>query len=200
MPSPRLAARALLEDARFALRMLRTRPLFTLTAVLALGLGIGASSAILGVVDAVLVRPLAYADADRLVVLLHGGDSPVAGANVVDWRREARSFARINAAELWGPSLTGDGRPEKVRGMRVTTDMFAMLGVPPLLGRALRPGADVDPADVHDVVLSHAFWKARFGGDPSVIGRTMILDGVSHVVVGVMPPSFRFAPFWATGT
>ena len=129
-------------ELRQAIRALRKRPLFTATALLALALGIGADVAVFGVVDAVLVRPLAYADADRLVVVLHGGSRPVAPANFLDWKRDTRSFAAMGAAEMWGPSVTGDGRPDKLRALRVTGDVFPLLGARPLLGRALRAGDD----------------------------------------------------------
>jgi putative ABC transport system permease protein len=183
-------------DLRFAIRALRRSPLFTLSAAFALALGIGASTAIFGVVDAILLRPLPYADAGRLVVLLHEGRRPVAPASLLDWRREMRGFSHMAAAELWGATLTGMDYPERMRAMRVTPDMFALLGVPTLIGRP--PGRDA--AGAREVVLSHELWQRRFGGDRAVIGRTLVLDGEPHVVSGVMPRGFQFAPFWATRT
>ncbi|AHG93761.1 permease (plasmid) [Gemmatirosa kalamazoonensis] len=184
-------------DLRLALRSLAKRPLFTATALVALALGIGAGAAVLGVVNAVLLRPLAYADPSRLVVVLHGGSRPVAPANFLDWRRDTRSFARMGAAEMWGPTLTGGTAAEKVAALRVTGDVFPLLGVAPLLGRAVRAGDDEPGAD-HVVVLSYALWQRRFGGARSALGATVRLDGEPYTVVGVMPPTFRFAPFWAT--
>jgi predicted permease len=186
-------------DLRLALRSLLRRPLFTVTALVTLALGIAADTAIFGVVDAVLLRPLAYADPGRLVVVLHDGSHPVAPANFLDWRRESRSFARMGAAEMWGPSLTGDGDAEKLSGLHVTGDVFPLLGVPALLGRSIRPGDDQPGAD-RAVVLSYDLWQRRFAGDRAVVGRTLRLDGEPYTVVGVMPQGFKFAPFWATHT
>jgi putative ABC transport system permease protein len=187
----------LFRDVRFAFRSLRKTPSFTLAAVAALGLGIGANTAILSVVNAVLLRPLPYADADRLAVILHDGRNPVAPANFLDWRKQTRSFTDMAAAEFWTPNLTGGSNPEHLSGLHVTSGLFQLLGVPPLLGRTFGPSDDVEGND-RVIVLGHGLWQRRFGGDPSIVGRQIPLDGVPYTVVGVMPPSFRFAPFWAT--
>jgi putative ABC transport system permease protein len=186
------------QDVRYGLRTLARTPGFTLAAVLALALGIGATTAIFSVVDAVLLRPLPYAEPDRLAVVLHGGRDPVAPANYLDWRREASAFERMGAAEYWQTNLSGGDRPERVLGLHVTADILPLLGVSPLLGRVFAPDEEAAGRD-QVVVLGYRIWQRRFGGDPSVVGRTVALDGVPHAVVGVMPRGFEFPPFWATG-
>jgi predicted permease len=181
-------------DLRYALRTMRRGPGFTLACVLALALGIGANTAIFSVVDAVLLRPLPYADSGRLVTILSRGHLPVAPRTYLDWQEQSRSFAAMGAAEAFGPNLAGIERPEQVTAMRLTPEVLPMLGVAPLLGRV--PVAGDGPGVV---VLSHGLWTRRFGADPGAIGREVRLDGTSHTVVGVMPPGFQFAPFWVTG-
>ncbi len=185
------------QDARYGLRLLRRSPGFAAVAILTLALGIGASTAILSVVDAILVRPLAYADPSRLVVILKGGDSPVAPANFLDWKAQSGSFENMGAAEYWSPNLTGGDSPEKVWAIRMTADVLPLLGVRPALGRFFLPSETAAGAN-HVVVLGHAAWKSRFGADPAILGKEILLDGEPYSVVGVMPPSFQFAPFWAT--
>lgn len=187
-----------LRDVSFAARSLRKTPLFTAAAILALALGIGATTSMLSVVRSVLLRPLAYADADRLVVVLHDGRNPVSPANFEDWRAQTRSFSDMEAAEYWSPDLTGGPNPTQVSGLRVTTGMFPMLGVRPVLGRVFA-AAEEEPAQEHVVVLSYGLWQRMFGGRHDVVGAPISLDGSIYTVVGVMPASFQFAPFWATG-
>lgn len=184
-------------DLRFAGRSLRKTPAFTAAAILALTLGIGATTAILSVVNAVLLRPLPYANADRLVVLLHNGRNPVAPANFADWRAQTRGFTDMAAAEYWTPDATGGDNPEQIMGLRVTAGMFPMLGVQPLLGRYFRVDED-QPGSEHVVVLSYGLWQRRFGSDAAVLGKTLSLNSNVYTIVGVMPPTFQFAPFWAT--
>jgi predicted permease len=184
-------------DVRFASRSLRKTPAFTVAAVLALALGIGATTAILSVVRAVLIEPLPYADANRLVVALHDGRNPVAPANFADWRAQTRSFTDMAAAEYWTPALTGDDNPEQILGLRVTSGMWPLLGVPPLMGRGFAPEEDV-PGNDRVVVLSYGLWQRRFAGARDVIGKPIPLDGNVYRIIGVMPEAFRFAPFWQT--
>ncbi len=188
---------ALVHDVRFALRTMRRSPGFTAVAVLALALGIGANTAIYSVVDGVLFRSLPYADEDRLVVILHRGDDPASPANFHDWREQSRAFERMGAAQLWTANLMGESRSEQISALQITSDIMPLLGVKPLLGRIFTPGEDV-PGNDRSVILGHALWQRRFAGDPGVVGRTLNLSGVPFTVVGVMPESFRFAPFWTT--
>ncbi|MEZ5316199.1 MAG: ABC transporter permease [Vicinamibacterales bacterium] len=182
-------------DLRYGLRQMRRAPAFTAAAVLSLALGIGATTATFSVVDGVLLRPLAYRDADALVLVGHARSGPVSPQNLVAWRaRTADVFATMGAAEWWAPNLRAADGSDRVFALRLTPDVLPMLGVPPALGRLLRD----DAAASHEVVVSHGFWQRRLGADPAAVGRTLELDGATYTVVGVMPAGFQFAPFWAT--
>jgi predicted permease len=148
-------------------------------------------------VDSVLFRPLPYQDANRLVVILHNGSNPVAPANFYDWQAQGRSFASMGAAELWGPNLTNVDSPEHLNALRITPEILPMVGIRPLMGRVITP-VEAKPGNEHVAVISYGFWQRRLGGDPSVLGREITLDGARYSVIGVMPASFQFAPFWAT--
>jgi predicted permease len=185
------------QDLRYGARALVRTPGFTAVAVFTLALGIGANTAIFSVANAVLLRPLAYQDPDRLVTLLHSGSDPVAPANYIDWRDQNRSFETMAAAESWSPNLTGGDAPEHLLGIRLTQNVLPMLGVGPSLGRLFAPGEDL-PGSEHEVILSHALWRRRFNGDPQIVGKSVTLNGENFTIVGVMPPQFKFAPFWNT--
>jgi predicted permease len=184
------------KDVRYGLRNLLHTPGFTAVSVLTLALGIGANTAIFGVVNAVLLRPLPYKESDQLVTLLHFGTNPVAVANYMDWRDQSQSFEAMAAAEYWSPDLTGKDTPEHLIGLRLTQNLLPMLGVQPLLGRVFAHGEDQPGAD-HEVVLSYRLWQRRFGGKASVLASQITLGGEGYTVVGIMPPTFKFAPFWA---
>jgi predicted permease len=186
-----------MRDIRYGTRSLLRTPAFTIAATLALALGVGATTAILSVVNGVLLRPLPYADSDRLVVVLHQDRNPVAPANMLDWRAQTRSFTDLAAAEYWTPNLTGADNPEQINGLHVSAGMLPMLGVAPLLGRIFTADEDVSGRE-HVAVISFGLWQRRFGGDRNIVGRQISLDGNVFTIVGVMPPSFQFAPFWAT--
>ncbi|HVH85868.1 MAG TPA: ABC transporter permease [Terriglobales bacterium] len=188
----------LLQDLRYSLRNLLKSPGFTAVALVTLALGIGANTAIFSVVNAVLLRALPYADPDRLVVVLHEGHSGNSSANFLDWRRDNQVFENMGAAEGWTPNLTGVDKPEAVSGLHVTSDIFPVLGVRPILGRTLTPDED-QPGHDHEVVLSYGVWQRRFGGSKDVLGRTVEFNGEAYAIIGVMPAGFRFAfPSWAT--
>jgi predicted permease len=188
-----------LRDLRYGIRTFLREPGFTLLAIVALALGIGATTAMFTVVDSVLLRPLPYKDPQKLVVTLIGptASGPVSPADFLDFRREARSFERLGAAQAWGITLSSGERPERLIGLQVSADLFDVLGVPAMLGRTFAEGDD-RPGHDQLLVLSHALWLRRFGGDRSVIGRTLSLEDRAYTIVGVMPPAFRFAPFWIT--
>ena len=188
---------ALRQDVRFALRGLLRSPGFTLVALLTLALGIGANSAIFSVVRSVLLRPLPYPDADRLVQLWtdhrsRGRAQPewLSPPEFFDWRDRNRTFATMAAYTSWGPDLTGAGEPEALGGVIVTGDWFKLLGTTPGLGRLLTP-ADDDAGAQPVIVLSDALWRRRFGADPGVLGRVLQLNGEPWTVVGVLPREFR---------
>jgi len=184
-------------DIRYAIRTLARRPGFTVVAVIALALGIGATSAIFSVVNGVLLRPLPYRAPERLVVILHEGRNPVAPANYLDWKRQSSLFSSFGAAEYWSGTVTGDV-PERVQGLEVTSEVLAMTGINPLLGRTFRVEDDTPTGD-RPVVLSWGFWQRRFAGSHDVLGKSLLVDGSSYTVVGVMPRGFDFPMFWATG-
>ena len=182
---------------RYAIRVLLKGRGATLIAVLALALGIGANTAIFSVVNAVLLRPLPYREPDRLMTVLGANSNPVAPANYLDVRRQARSFEKMGAAEAWGASMTGGDTPEQISGLHFSEDMFPLLGVAPVRGRTF-DAADFEPGKNRVAVIGHALWQRSFGGADSAIGRTILLDGESYSVIGVMPAEFYFAPFWVT--
>ncbi|SPE33353.1 conserved membrane hypothetical protein [Candidatus Sulfopaludibacter sp. SbA6] len=193
----------MLADLRYATRSLLKSPRFTAVAVLVMALGIGANAAMFSVVYNVLLRPLAYPRPDRIVFvqetsLRHGGMNPTAPATYTDWRDQQHVFQSIAAAEVWGASLTGAGRPEQVGGLKASASLLSVLGVPPMIGRGFLP--EDEQGDGRVVLLSHGLWQRRFGGDLSIIGRSLTLNGADYRVIGVMPPEFRFPPFWALRT
>jgi len=186
----------LMQDIRHGIRTMMRAPLFTIVTIAVLALGIGANTAIFSVVDAVLLRPLAYRDSDQLVTILMNGDNPVSVANYIDWRDQSRSFSTMGAADYWSPNLTGIDSPEHIYGLKVTQNLLPMLGIDPMFGRLFVEGEDKEGAD-REVILSYKLWQRRFSSDPSVLGKQILLDGNAYVVVGVMPRGFQFAPFWA---
>jgi len=188
----------LMQDIHHGFRTMLRAPVFTAITVIVLALGIGTNTAIFSVVDAVLLRPLAYRDSGRLVTILMNGEGPVSPANYIDWRDQSHSFAAMGAADYWSPNLTStDSSPEHVTGLKVTQSLFPMLGIAPALGRLFIEGEDKEGAD-HEVILSYGLWQRRFQGDRNVLGQTIVLDGNAYAVVGIMPRGFQFAPFWAT--
>jgi putative ABC transport system permease protein len=186
-----------LQDLRYGARTLARQPGFTLIAIITLALGIGANTAIFSIVNGVLLRPLPYSDPQRVVTVLQEGQSPLSPANFLDLRAQSTSFESMAAAEAWGGGLTGGDKPEEIAGLRMGDGLFQLLGVQPMLGRAL-DHEDFQPGKDHVLVLSHKLWQRSFGGDPGIVGRQLQLDRESYTVVGVMPPQFQFPPFWAT--
>jgi len=184
------------------LRGLGRRPGFAVTVVLTLGLGIGISTAVFSVVNAVLLRPLPYVEADRLVALftheIRKGQArnPSSPADFLEWKRQSRSLDLLTAAHPWSPVLTGRGQPEFIPALKATPDLFALLRADAAHGRVWD-----DPAFAGQevVVLSHGLWQRRFGADPHLVGQALVLDGKPYVVAGVMPPAFQFPPFWSVG-
>jgi predicted permease len=191
--------RGFAQDIRFALRGLRRNPGFAVVAVATLALGIGANSAIFSVVQAVLLRPLPYHEPERLVTVLQDGRGPVSPANLLDLRAQNSVFEQLGAAQAWQATLTGAGPPEAVKALQLTANLFSVLGVPAARGRTFVAG-DEAPGAARVVVIGHQLWQRRFGGDPGLLGRALVINGESHTVVGIMPPSFQFAPFWIMQT
>ena len=189
-----MTAESTMADVRFALRLMRRSPLFTALAMGALALGIGATGAIFAAVNAVLVRPLPYARPAELVMVWSNNTNaksarnPVSPADYLDLKSMTGSFAAIEAAQsFFVPEQFSDGgEPVAIQSSLVTTGLFDALGRPPLLGRLFQPN------DRQVVLLSHGFWQRRYGGDRSVVGRTVDINGVPISIVGVMPPDFIF--------
>jgi putative ABC transport system permease protein len=185
---------ALRQDLRYGLRMLRRAPGFTAAVVITLALGLGANTAIFTVLDAVLLRPLPYPQPDRLVTVgdatPDGLSSNVGFTTVSDWRARSRTFEHFALMRSWQPTLVVNGEAERLPAVRVSWNYFAMMGVRPALGRDFT--ADEDRPDHWRVVLlSDALWRRRFGGDPSVVGRAIVMNDREYRVIGVLPPTFE---------
>jgi putative ABC transport system permease protein len=184
------------QDTRYAWRQLRGNPRFTLVAVLTLAVGLGAVTTIFGIANAVLLRPLPFAQPDRLVQAWEttpiGQDFAVSEPNYLDWRERTRRLDDIGAYSGRTPSLRTDAGAERLTGAAATHSLFTVLGVAPALGRTFLPEEDVIGGDTRVAVLSHALWQRNFGGDPRVVGKSVELDGIAHRIVGVMPRGFDF--------
>jgi putative ABC transport system permease protein len=186
------------KDIRYGFRMLHKSPGFAFFAVAVLALGIAANSAIFSIADAVLIRPLPYADANRLVIVWEDAsaygfpkDTPAPG-NFSDWKSRNQVFTDVAATGFGGSfNLTGQGIPEKLTGREVTANLFSVLGVTPELGRDFRPEDDV-PGATPVTILSHGLWVRRFGGDPQILGKEISLNYEKCTVVGVMKRGFQF--------
>ncbi len=183
-------------DVRYAFRSLRKSPGLAITAILTLALGIGANTAIFSVLEGVVLRPLPYAEPDRLVlVFLYNRalrhNTWLSYPDFLDWQRSARSFEQIAAFQSTGYDLTSPGRPEHIDGEEVSSNFFSTLGVKPALGRSIAPEEDVT-GGAPAVVISNRLWRDRFSGSPAALGRSITLNGVDYTVVGVLQPGFRF--------
>ena len=187
-----------LQDVRFALRMLRKSPAFTVVAILTLALGIGANTAIFSVVNAVLLRPLAYPESGGLVFLSEWSqrvpDMSISMANFADWRAMNTVFENLAAYRTANVVLTDNGDPERLRVREITASYFPTMRVHPILGRELRPEED-KPGAERVVLLGEGFWKRRFGGDPNIIGRSVTLDGEAFTVIGIVANG-KFHGLW----
>ncbi len=186
------------EDMCYGLRMLRKNPGFTAVAVLTLALGIGANSAIFSMVNAILLKPLPYAHSERLVMAWekvrlpsyqNDRNDPAPG-NFVDWQKQNTVFQDMAAIRYRSFNLTGEGEPVRVEGEGVSASVFPMLQVNAVLGRVFSP--DEDRPGVRVVLMSHALWVSRFGARPEIVGKTILLDGESYEVIGILPEGFHF--------
>jgi putative ABC transport system permease protein len=187
----------LLKDVRYGFRMLRKSPSFTFFAVAVLALGIAANSAIFSIADAILVRPLPYRDANRLVMIWEDSsaygfpkDTPAPG-NFSDWKSRNQVFEDVAAISDGSFNLTGSGNPENLIGKWATANLFSVLGVSPALGRDFRPEDDV-PGAPAVALLSHGLWLRRFGGDPRIVGKEILLNNEKCTVIGVMKRGAQF--------
>src|SRR5262245_47411211 len=186
------------QDLRYGARMLLKNPGFTLIAVLTLALGIGMNTAIFSVLYAVLLRPLPYPDADRIVRIDETdgrggarGGMGVSPPNLLDFQQQNRSFDHIAAYTGGSFILTGGQEPLRLQSAEVSHNLFSLLGVRPLLGRAFS-AADEKPGQNQVAIVSYGLWKRRFGSDPGLVGRQIVLDDKGYLVAGIMPSGFEF--------
>jgi predicted permease len=191
-----------MNDFRYALRQLLRQPGFTIMAVVALALGIGANTVLFSAINTLFLRPLSYPQPEQLVRAW--GSFPERGLDRANaswprfsaWREQQQSFTEFSAQSFTGFTLTGRGDPENLNGVRVTENFFRALGVQPLLGRTFSPEED-RPGGANVAVLSHSFWQRRFGGDRNILDQAVILNGTPFTVIGIMPASVKF-PFQQT--
>jgi putative ABC transport system permease protein len=186
------------QDLRYGMRSLLKKPGFTLTAVIALALGIGANTAIFSVINGVLLRSLSYADPDRIVMLWERSvtgttaQNVVSPANFLDWQKQSASFEQMAAVGEQRVNLTGgSGEPEEIKIQFLTQGFFPALGVQALTGRTFLPEEDRVGNDLV-IILSHELWQTRFGGDPAIIGQQATVNGRQRTIIGIMPPGFHF--------
>jgi putative ABC transport system permease protein len=184
-----------MQDIRYGLRILAKEPGFAVIALLTLALGIGANTAIFSVVNAVLLNRLPYPDPARLVVVYekqpNEGEMGIAWPNFVDWRSRVRAFESVAGGRQDTFTVTGFGPAFRISAAQVSPSFFFLLGAPPALGRAFTDAEDV-PAAGAVVLLTNAFWRTHFGGDPGVVGRPLVLSGTSYTVIGVLPPELKY--------
>ena len=183
-------------DLKHGLRMLARAPGFTVSAVVTLALGVGAATAIFSVVNGVVLKPLPYRAPDRLVQIFEtnarSNEFATSEATFLDLRAQAQSLADVAVVRYDNRNLDSDGNPEQLAVGAVSANFFALLGVPPALGSGFGPDDDVAGHPSARIVLGDGLWRARFGGNRDIIGRTVRLDGQSYVIAGVMPPGFDF--------
>lgn len=188
---------SLWQDLKYAVRVLRKSPGFTVLGVLALALGIGANTAIFSVADAFLLKPLPFHELERLAMVLElrphetQDTTSTSAATYFDWQAQSRSFAEMGAYRWAEVNLTGSGAAAKAQGFDVTTNFFGIVGAQPAMGRIFREGED-QPGHEQEAILSHGLWVRRFGADPAVLGKTARLDGKTYTIIGVMRKDFNF--------
>ena len=188
-----------INDLRYGARMLIKNPGFTMVAIITLALGIGANTTIFSVINSLLLKPIPFPEADRLVFVWEGEVKEPKNRNIVsapnfwDWRKQNNVFEKMAIFDSAGKGydLSGEGEPERVSGLRVSADFFDMLGVKPLLGRSFVNEEEM--IGKHQVVvLSNGLWRSRYNSDPAVVGKTIRMDSEDRTVIGVMPPEFGF--------
>jgi putative ABC transport system permease protein len=195
--SPEKLMDAFLNDIRYAFRNLIKRPGFTLIAVLTLGLGIGANSAIFSAIHALLLKPLPFPELDRVVAVWDKMPSrgvmhnEVTMANYLDWRAQNQSFEQLALYRWWSANITGIDPPERIQGFLVTANFIDVTGMKPIMGRNFteeenQPGKDAV------AIITHSLWQRRFGGDPNIVNKTITINGIQRTVIGVMPERFNF--------
>lgn len=186
----------LIPDLKHAFRALAKKPGFSLAVASALGLGLGLNAAVLGLLDALLLRPFQFPDYERIVILHEaprgtGEREKVAPANFLDWREQSQNVERLAAWEWWDTTLVGSNEAERLAGVRVSADFFEVFGARPAHGRSFNR-ADEQHGNHRSIVLGDGLWQRRFAADPALVGKTVLLDGEPFTVVGIAPPGFAF--------
>ena len=176
-------------DLTYTLRLLRRAPGFAVAAIATLALGIGASTAMFTIIDSVLLRPLRFPEPERIVMLRLTSGARISAGYLDQWRRQSRTFADMAGWHDGRATLTGRGEPVQILADHATTNFFAVLGTPPLVGRTFTTDGDLNQVEP-EVVLSYGLWQRRFGGDPTIVGQSIVLDGAPQTIVGVMPQNF----------
>ncbi|HMY76111.1 MAG TPA: ABC transporter permease, partial [Blastocatellia bacterium] len=188
------------QDLQYGMRMLRKNPGFTLVAIITLALGIGANTTIFSVINSLLLKPVPFPEAERLVLVWQAEANNLKNRNIVsapnywDWQRRSDMFEKMAILDSAGKgyNLSGGGEPERVSGVRVSADFFDVLGVKPRLGRAFT-AEEEQPGKHQVVIISDGLWRNRYNSDPDIIGKTVRVEAEEHTVVGVMPPDFEFS-------
>ncbi|MGA9998171.1 MAG: ABC transporter permease, partial [Pyrinomonadaceae bacterium] len=189
--------RTLFQDLRYGVRMLLRSPGVTFVAILAIALGVGANTTIFSVINSVLLRPLPFAESEKLVKVLGTdakrgrNDLPTSFPNFTDWREQTQAFESMTAYSEASATLAGSDGPEQIKGVAATSDMFPALGVKTFLGRPFL-AEEERPGSAPVAVISYGLWQRRFGSDRKLVGQQVMLDGKSTTIVGVMPPGFKF--------
>src|SRR5580698_4035117 len=187
----------LLADLRYAVRTLRRSQVFTVATVLTMALTVGANTAILSVVNAVLIRPLPFASPDRLMQVAEKNDKlnisnfAASVLNYLSWKEQNHSFQGLGTIGGGTYTLTGRGDPEQINGATISPSLLPILGIQPVLGRGFREGDDL-PGAAPVALISQALWRRRFAGEQSAIGAHILLSGVDYTVVGIAPPGLPF--------
>src|SRR6185369_6424949 len=186
---------SLKQDLVYAIRTWLKSPVVTVIAMLAMALGIGANTAVFSIVNAILLRPLPYPAAERLVRVWESepelDKAPIAPADFLDWRQQNQSFEQLAAFRSQSFNFTEGQEPERIRGARVSANFFSLLGIQPALGRSFTEEED-QPQRNKVLVLSDELWRRRFGSDPNIVGKTTLVNDQSYQIVGVMPRGATF--------
>ncbi|MGH9824339.1 MAG: ABC transporter permease, partial [Blastocatellia bacterium] len=181
------------QDIQYGLRVFRNNPAFAFVAVLALALGIGATTTVFSLVNAILIRPLGYPNSDRIAAVLEWEQNPFSGPDFADLKQDTSSFEALSLINDYGFNLSGSQKPEWINGYWVSANFFRVLGTKPALGRTFLDGED-SPGAAPVVVMSDRLWRNLFDSDPQICGKSVRLDGKDYTVVGVMPADF-IAPY-----
>jgi putative ABC transport system permease protein len=185
----------LFQDIRYGVRVLLKGRAVTAIAVLALTLGIGATTAIFSVINAILIKPLPYPDPDRIVRIYERSPQfdqmSISYPNFLDWQQQSQVFEEMSVFRYQGFNITGQQGPERIQGRLISASFFSVLGVQPILGRSILPEED-RPGGTPAIAVSYALWQRRFGGDPNLTGKPLTVNGKDYTIVGVLPANFRF--------